>query len=219
MISPDPDPASAGSSRVALKQFAAAAGEEAARGSVRAAGPRVASSRPIPTGLAGCSRHRHRGRRSGGSWSRWRQGGRRGPARGVSLKRFFVFLTPPGSAMSASMACSRVPRRGGCGRCRASPVRRTTVSSRGSIPDSLREEGLRDGRAGGLDRAALLDIVALRLDQIDWRRDEIRLVQAKTSRALVLPLPALAATPSRSGSCTARRIAPPEVFVRLQARS
>jgi len=25
------------------------------------------------------------------------------------------------------------------------------------------------------------DIVALRLDEIDWRRDEIRLVQAKTS--------------------------------------
>ena len=38
------------------------------------------------------------------------------------------------------------------------------------------------------------DIVALRLDQVDWRRDEIRLVQAKTSRPLVLPLPPLAAS-------------------------
>ena len=36
------------------------------------------------------------------------------------------------------------------------------------------------------------DIVALRLDGIDWRRDEIRLVQAKTSKPLVLPLPPLA---------------------------
>lgn len=32
------------------------------------------------------------------------------------------------------------------------------------------------------------DIVALRLDQIDWRRDEIHLVQHKTSAPLTLPL-------------------------------
>ena len=36
------------------------------------------------------------------------------------------------------------------------------------------------------------DIVALRLDGIDWRHDEIRLVQVKTSKPLVLPLPPLA---------------------------
>ena len=36
------------------------------------------------------------------------------------------------------------------------------------------------------------DIVALRLDEVDWRRDEIRLVQAKTATPLVLPLSALA---------------------------
>jgi integrase len=61
------------------------------------------------------------------------------------------------------------------------------------------------------------DIVALRLDEIDWRRDEIRLVQAKTSRPLVLPLPALA------GNAVAEWIlhgrpdcGAPEVFVRLQ---
>jgi integrase len=61
------------------------------------------------------------------------------------------------------------------------------------------------------------DIVALRLDQVDWRRDEIRLVQAKTSRPLVLPLPPLA------GNAVAEWILhgrpdcdAPEVFVRLQ---
>jgi integrase len=62
------------------------------------------------------------------------------------------------------------------------------------------------------------DIVALRLDQIDWRRDEIRLVQAKTSQPLVLPLSAWA------GNAVAEWILhgrpdcdAPEVFVRLMA--
>jgi integrase len=62
------------------------------------------------------------------------------------------------------------------------------------------------------------DIVALRLEEIDWRRDEIRLVQAKTSRPLVLPLSALA------GNAVAEWILhgrpdcdAPEVFVRLKA--
>jgi integrase len=62
------------------------------------------------------------------------------------------------------------------------------------------------------------DIVALRLDEIDWRRDEIRLVQAKTSKPLVLPLPALA------GNAVAEWILhgrpdcdAPEVFIRLKA--
>ena len=62
------------------------------------------------------------------------------------------------------------------------------------------------------------DIVGLRLDEMDWHRDEIRLVQAKTSRPLVLPLLALAGNAvaewilhGRPG-CDAA-----EVFVRLQA--
>ena len=53
-----------------------------------------------------------------------------------------------------------------------------------------------------------------------WRRDEIRLVQAKTSKPLVLPLPAL------SGNAVAEWIlhgrpdcGAPEVFVRLQPPS
>lgn len=62
------------------------------------------------------------------------------------------------------------------------------------------------------------DIVALRLEEIDWRRDEIRLVQAKTSQPLVLPLSAAA------GNAVAEWILhgrpdcdAPEVFVRLKA--
>lgn len=62
------------------------------------------------------------------------------------------------------------------------------------------------------------DIVALRLEEIDWRRDEICLVQAKTSQRLVLPLPPLAGNALAEWilhgrpDCDAR-----EVFVRLHA--
>jgi integrase len=61
------------------------------------------------------------------------------------------------------------------------------------------------------------DVVALRFDEIDWRHDEIRLVQAKTSRPLVLPLPAVAGNALAEWilhgrpDCDAR-----EVFVRLR---
>jgi integrase len=51
------------------------------------------------------------------------------------------------------------------------------------------------------------DIVALRLDEIDWRRDEIRLVRPHIE-PLVLPLSALA-TPSLSGSCMVDPIVTP----------
>src|SRR5262249_61507223 len=61
------------------------------------------------------------------------------------------------------------------------------------------------------------DIVALRLDQIDWRHDEIRLVQAKTSKPLVLPLPALAGNAVAEWILHGRpRCDVPEVVVRLQ---
>lgn len=61
------------------------------------------------------------------------------------------------------------------------------------------------------------DIVALRLEEIDWRRDEIRLVQAKTSRPLVLPLPALAGNAVAEWILHGRpECDAPEVFTRLQ---
>jgi integrase len=62
------------------------------------------------------------------------------------------------------------------------------------------------------------DIVALRLEEIDWRRDEIRLVQVKTSRPLVLPLPALAGNAVAEWILHGRpECDAPEVFTRLQA--
>ena len=66
MMSPDPDLALSGSSRVALKQFAAAAGQEVAPGSVRLLAGVLSAPSPRTT--------------SGGSWSRWPPGGRRAPA-------------------------------------------------------------------------------------------------------------------------------------------
>lgn len=72
-----------------------------------------------------------------------------------SLKRFFAFLNVAGLS-DVRIDGLLAPRRGGCGHCRASPVRRPTVSWKGSKPKSLREKGLRDGLAGGVDRAALL---------------------------------------------------------------
>ena len=80
MMSPDPDLALSGSSRVALKQFAAAAGQEVAPGSVRLLAGEIRQflayldragrvlSAPSPRTT------------SGGSWSRWPPGGRRAPA-------------------------------------------------------------------------------------------------------------------------------------------
>ncbi|HET7414268.1 MAG TPA: tyrosine-type recombinase/integrase [Arthrobacter sp.] len=62
------------------------------------------------------------------------------------------------------------------------------------------------------------DIVSLRLDQIDWRRDEIRLVQHKTSTPVTLPLSAEAGNAIADWLLHGRpTCAAPEVFVRLYA--
>ena len=135
-----------------------------------------------------------------------------------SLKRFFAFLNAAGlsDVRIDGLLARAAPRR----------VR--------ALPCFTREEtgwlikGIDTGTACGKRDYAMValavwtglrccNIVALRLDEIDWRRDEIRLVQAKTSRPLVLPLPALAGNAvaewilhGRPG-CEA-----PEVFIRLQ---
>ena len=135
-----------------------------------------------------------------------------------SLKRFFAFLNAAGlsDVRIDGLLARAAPRR----------VR--------ALPCFTREEtgrlikGIDTGTPCGKRDYAMVvlavstglrccDIVALRLDEIDWRRDEIRLVQAKTSRPLVLPLPALA------GNAVAEWILhgrpdcdAPEVFVRLQ---
>jgi site-specific recombinase XerD len=62
------------------------------------------------------------------------------------------------------------------------------------------------------------DIVSLRLDEIDWRRDEIRLVQHKTSAPLTLPLSAEAGNAIADWFLQGRPVCDaPEVFVRLYA--
>ena len=219
MMSPDPDLTLSQSSRVVLKQFAAAAGLELAPGSVRLLASEirqflayldragrgalgtvtaddvrrflveVAPNRPAGTGNV--------------VWS---------------LKRFFAFLNVAGlsEVRIDGLLARAAPRR----------VRALPCFTREETGRLL--EGIDTGTpCGKRDSAMVLlavstglrccDIVALRLDQIDWRRDEIRLVQAKTSRPLVLPLPALA------GNAVAEWILhgrpdchAPEVFVRLQ---
>src|SRR6266571_3898543 len=217
MMSPDPDLTLSDSSRDVLEQFAVAAGLELAPGSVRLLASEIrqflAYLDRIGRGALGTvTADDVRGfmvemapRRPAGTanvvWS---------------LKRFFAFLNIAGlsDVRIDGLLAHAAPRR--VRRCRALPVRRPAVSLRESRP----------GPPAGRGTPVLLavstglrccDIVALRLDQIDWRHDEIQLVQAKTSRPLVLPLPALA------GNAVAEWILhgrpdcdAPEVFVRLQ---
>ena len=203
-----------------LEQFAAAAGQEVAPGSVRL--------------LAGEVRHflaylDQAGRGSLGAVTVDDVRGfmvemaPRRPA-GIgnvawSLKRFFAFLNAAGlsDVRVDGLLARTAPRR----------VRALPCFTRQETARLL--DGIETGTScGKRDRAMVAlavstglrccNIVALRLDEIDWRRDEIRLVQAKTSRPLVLPLPALAGNAvaewilhGRPG-CDA-----PEVFTRLQA--
>ena len=107
-----------------------------------------------------------------------------------SLKRFFAFLNAAGlsDVRVDGLLAHAAPRR-----VRALPC--FTHEETGRLL-----EGIETGTpCGKRDHAMVMlavstglrccDIVALRLDEIDWHRDEIRLVQAKTSRPLVLPLP------------------------------
>lgn len=135
-----------------------------------------------------------------------------------SLKRFFAFLNAAGisDVRVDGLLARAAPRR-----VRALPC--FTREETGRLLEGIETET----RCGKRDYAMVLlsvsaglrccDIVALRLEEIDWRRDEIRLVQAKTSKPLVLPLPALAGNAIAEWilhgrpDCDAR-----EVFVRLQ---
>ncbi len=136
-----------------------------------------------------------------------------------SLKRFFAFLNVVGlsDVHIDGLLALAAPRR-----VRALPC--FTRAETGRLIEGIETEtpcGKRDYAMVLLAVSTGLrccDIVALRLDEIDWRRDEIRLVQAKTSKPLALPLPALA------GNAVAEWILhgrpdcdAPEVFVRLKA--
>jgi integrase len=220
MMSPDPDLTLGESSRVVLKQFAATAGLELAPGSVRLLASEVRQF------LAYLD---HVGRSSLGAVTVDDVRGfmvemaPRRPA-GIgnvvwSLKRFFAFLNAAGlSHVRVNGLLARAAPR----RVRALPCFTREETAR--LLDRI-ETGTPCGKR---DRAMVAlavstglrccDIVALRLGEIDWRRDEIRLVQAKTSRPLALPLPPLA------GNAVAEWILhgrpdcdAPEVFVRLKA--
>lgn len=136
-----------------------------------------------------------------------------------SLKRFFAFLNVAGlsDVRVDGLLAFAAPRR-----VRALPC--FTCEETDRLLEGIETEtpcGKRDYAMVSLAVSTGLrccDIVALRLEEIDWHRDEIRLVQAKTSKPLVLPLPAPA------GNAVAEWILhgrpdcdAPEVFVRLQA--
>jgi len=219
MMTPDPDLTLSEGSRAVLKQFAAAAGLELAPGSVRLLAGEIRQflaylDRAGRGALGTVTADDVRGfmvevapRRSAGTGNvAW------------SLKRFFAFLNAAG--------LSDVRIDGLLARAAPQRVR--------ALPCFTREEtdclitGIDTGTPCGKRDSAMVvlavstglrccDIVALRLDEVDWRRDEIRLVQAKTSKPLVLPLPA------RAGNAVAEWILhgrpdcdAPEVFVRLQ---
>jgi integrase len=220
MMSPDPDLTLSESSRDVLKQFAAAAGLELAPGSVRLLASEIRrflayldrTGRGVlgtvtADDVRGFMAEMAPRRLAGIGNLAW------------SLKRFFAFLNVAGlsDVRIDGLLAHAAPRR-----VRALPC--FTRAETGRLVKGI-ETGTPCGKR---DSAMVLlavstglrccDIVALRLDQIDWRHDEIRLVQTKTSRPLVLPLPALA------GNAVAEWILhgrpdcdAPEVFVRLQA--
>ena len=219
MMSPDPDLTLGESSRVVLKQFAVAAGLELAPGSVRLLAGEIRQflaylDRTSRDDLGTVTVDDVRGfmveiaprRQAGIGNVVW------------SLKRFFAFLNAAGlsDVRIDGLLARAAPRR-----VRALPCfTREETSRLIEGIDTATPCGKRDSAMVALAAWTGLrccNIVALRLDQIDWRHDEIRLVQAKTSRPLVLPLPALA------GNAVAEWILhgrpdcdAPEVFVRLQ---
>jgi integrase len=147
---------------------------------------------------------------------------RRAPGMGNTawaLRRFFAFLNAAGlSALRVDgMLATRAPRR-----VRALPC--LGREETGRILQAIDTGSARGKRDYAIVRLALAtglrccDIVSLRLDAIDWRADEIRIVQRKTAAPLALPL-----TPE-AGNAVAEWIlggrpatAAPEVFVRLRA--
>lgn len=136
-----------------------------------------------------------------------------------SLKRFFAFLNLAGLS---DVRINGLLAHAAPGRVRALPC--FTREETGRLLEGIETEtpcGKRDYAMVVLAVSTGLrccDIVALRLDEIDWRRDEIRLVQAKTAKPLVLPLPALAGNAVAEWILHGRPASgAPEVFVRLKA--
>ena len=214
-----PDPGLSERSGEVLERFAAAAGQEVAPGSVRVlageVGHFLAYLDRVGRGCAEVTVDDVRGfmvemapRRPAGIGNVvW------------SLKRFFAVLNAAGLSdlRLEGLLAHAAPQR-----VRALPC--FTREETGRLLEGIETVtscGKRDYAMVALAVSTGLrccDIVALRLDEIDWRRDEIRLVQAKTSRPLVLPLPPLAGNAVAEWILHGRpECEAPEVFVRLKA--
>jgi integrase len=214
-----PGPGLTGSSGEVLEQFAAAVGQEVAPGSARLLAGEVrhflacldragrdALGAVTVDDVRGFMVEMAPGRPAGIGNVVW------------SLRRFFAFLNAAGlsDVRVDGLLAHAAPRR----------VRALPCFTREETSRLL--EGIETGTPCGKRDYAMValavstglrccDIVALRLDEIDWRRDEIRLVQAKTSRPLVLPLPALAGNAVAEWILHGRpECDAPEVFTRLQ---
>lgn len=136
-----------------------------------------------------------------------------------AIKRFFAFANQHGlTVLRVEGLLARVGPR----RVRALPCFTEEETARivGAIETGL-PHGKRDyamvmlalstGLRGG-------DITALRLDEIDWRRDEIRMLQHKTSTPVTLPLLAQVGNAIADWLLNGRpECEAPEVFVRLKA--
>lgn len=136
-----------------------------------------------------------------------------------AIKRFFVFANRHGySELGVEAMLARVGPR----RARALPC--FTPEETARILAAIETGSARGKRDYAMVRLALStglrcsDILSLRLEQIDWRRDEIRLVQHKTSTPLTLPLSAEAGNAIADWLLHGRPACQaPEVFVRVRA--
>lgn len=134
-----------------------------------------------------------------------------------AIKRFFQFLNQQGVVeFRVDALLARVGPR----RTRALPCFTPVEVHR--IITAIETETPRGKRDYAMVRLALstglrcCDIVSLRLDEIDWHRDELRLVQNKTSAPLTLPLSAEAGNAIGDWLLQGRPdCGAPEVFVRL----
>ena len=136
-----------------------------------------------------------------------------------AIKWFFRYLNEQGLVgLKVDAMLARVGPR----RSRALPC--FTLEETGRIVAAIETTSPHGKRDYAMVRLALStglrcgDMVSLRLDEIDWHLDEIRLVQHKTSAPLTLPLSAEAGNAIADWLLHGRPVCnAPEVFVRLRA--
>lgn len=136
-----------------------------------------------------------------------------------AIKRLFAFTNQQGLT---ALRVEAMLARAGPRRARALPC--FTPEEAGRLVGAIETDSPRGKRDKAMVWLALStglrcgDIVALRMDQIDWRRDEIRLVQQKTTGPLALPLSAEAGNAIADWLLHGRPACEaPEVFVRVYA--